>query len=264
VIDSYRGIEFSTKAVVCQLRNRQKVYLSISSARYAPSIPVAEFVMNKGHGVARTVPVFCIEDYCVYYFCIKELENVLCVNRTRNTFGGWSLGGKFRQQETSEIECEITEYGRYSFNPQAWTRAFGEFNSLLFSQLDQGNYSHVLQFDLSNFYDSVRLDTLERWIREEADSEKGWIITLLFYLLNQWNRRNTGLQPQAVDKLNSKRSQPIDFAERLKLLGEKSVHNAYHHEVLAFAISIKDRELGAYCESRLASLEMQMKTNQIS
>src|SRR5450759_918267 len=77
-------------------------------------------------------------------------------------------------------------------------RAFGEFNSLLFSQLDQGNYSHVLQFDLSNFYDSVRLDMLERWIREEADSDKGWVITLLFYLLNQWNRRNTGLHPQAV------------------------------------------------------------------
>lgn len=174
------------------------VYAEISSARYAPSIPEAEIVMNKGHGVARTVPVFCIEDYCVYYFCIKELENVLCVNRTPNTFGGWTLGGRLRQQENTDIECELTEYGRYSFNPRAWTHAFGEFNSLLFAQLDQGNYSHVLQFDLSNFYDCVRLDTLERWIREEADSEKGWIITLLFYLLNQWNRRNTGLHPQSV------------------------------------------------------------------
>jgi hypothetical protein len=46
------------------------VYAAISSARYAPSIPEAEIVVNKGHGVARTVPVFCIEDYCVYYFCI--------------------------------------------------------------------------------------------------------------------------------------------------------------------------------------------------
>ena len=73
-----------------------------------------------------------------------------------------------------------------------------EFNSLLFSQLSQENYTHVLQFDLSNFYDCVRLDILERWIREEANSEKGWIVTLLFYLLNQWNRRNTGLHPQAV------------------------------------------------------------------
>lgn len=175
-----------------------RVYATISSSRYAPSIPEAEIVINKGHGVARTVPVFCVEDYCVYYFCIKELEDVLCVNRTPNTFGGWTLGGSFRKKEDADIECELTEYGRYSFNPRAWTHAFGEFNSLLFAQLDEGNYSHVLQFDLSNFYDCVRLDTLERWIREEADSEKGWIVTLLFYLLNQWNRRNTGLHPQSV------------------------------------------------------------------
>ena len=103
----------------------ERIYASIASARYAPNIPEAEIVMNKGHGVARTVPVFGIEDYCVYYFCIKELEDVLCGNRTGNTFGGWTLGGKLRVRETSEIECELTEYGRYSFNPQAWTQAFG-------------------------------------------------------------------------------------------------------------------------------------------
>lgn len=416
----------------------EKVYSSISSSHYAPSIPEAEIVINKGHGVARTVPVFCMEDYCVYYFCIKELEDVLCVNRTNNTFGGWTLGGKFRQQENSEIECELTEYGRYSFNPLAWIKAFGEFNSLLYSQLDHGNYSHVLEFDLSNFYDSVRLDMLERWIREEADSKKGYIITLLFYLLNQWNRRNTGLHPQTVgipqdaladcsrilanyylqkyDKfaaticakagalyfryaddqmillndpakvdgllllltrhldryglrvnqkkvvlwtatelqqhrcrsiqalfvqkgdnqnsvlvrkfvdavlaipmgdmektwnrglplfnrllwanleslpsniferivvrltseeyllladhkklervhyLNSKRSWPIDLATRLQKLGEKSVHNAYHHEALTFAISIKDAALKTFFEGRLASLEQQMTEDKI-
>ncbi len=416
----------------------ERVYESISSARYAPSIPETEIVMNKGHGVARTVPVFCIEDYSVYYFCIKELEDVLCGNRTDNTFGGWTLGGMLRQQEKSEIECELTEYGRYSFNPHAWTHAFGEFNSLLFSQLDQGNYSHVLQFDLSNFYDSVRLDMLERWIREESNSEKGWVITLLFYLLNHWNRRNTGLHPQAVglpqdaladcsrilsnyylqkydkfaaivcakagalyfrysddqmillndpDKvdsllllltrhldryglrvnqkkvelwqvaelqqyrfrsiqalfarkgdsknpvvvrkfvdaylaipigdlekswnsglpllnrllwanleslpcsvfekivvrltsdeyllgadhkklervhyLNSMRSSPINLAKRLQKLGEKSVHNSYHHEALTFATSIKDGTLKMFFECRLASLEQQMTEDEI-
>ncbi len=411
----------------------ETIYLSVSSARYAPSIPEAEIVINKGHGVARTVPVFAIQDYCVYYFCIKNLEDILCGNRTQNTFGGWTLGGKFRRQEESEIECELTDYGRYSFNPQAWMQVFGEFNSLLFSQLDQENYTHVLQLDLSNFYDSVRLDILERWIREEADSSKGWIITLLFYLLNHWNRRNTGLHPQAVglpqdaladcsrilanyylqryDKfaanicgkigamyfryaddqmillndpskvelllllltrnldrfglrvnqkkvvlwespklqqhrcrsiqaifankgdnqnpilvrqfvkhylaipemdlantwnsgmpllnrllwsnleslpgglfeklllrftsdqylrladhrklerinyLNSKRSTAIDFPKRLRDLGEQSVHNAYHHEVLAFAISMKDADLTTVINSRLTFLQQQM------
>jgi hypothetical protein len=176
----------------------KNVHSSIFSARYSASIPEAEFIMNKGYGVARTVPIFCIEDYCVYYFCIKELEDVLCKKRTPNTFGGWSLGGEFRRKEHREIECEASDYGRYSFNPLAWVQAFGEFNSILFAQLDKEHYSHILQFDLSNFYDSVRLDILERWIREESPQEKGWVITLLFYLLNNWNRRNTGLHPQSV------------------------------------------------------------------
>lgn len=202
--DFWRG--FSNKAFPIKIPKSKyarrvivdSVYNSIKSAQYGPSIPEAELIINKGYGVARTIPVFCIKDYCVYYFCIKELEGVLCGNRTKNTFGGWTLGGKLRQQESDEIECENTDYGRYSFNPLAWTRVFGEFNSLLFSQLENKKYKYVLAFDLSNFYDCVRLDMLERWIREESNSDKGWIIALLFYLLNQWNRKRTGLHPQAV------------------------------------------------------------------
>lgn len=121
----------------------QRVYESIISARYSPNIPEAEIIKNKGHGIARTVPIFCIEDYIVYFFCIKELEDVLCGNRTLNTFGGWTLGGKIRSQEAEEIESEATEYGRYSFNPNAWREAFGEFNALLFAQIESRKYPHT-------------------------------------------------------------------------------------------------------------------------
>lgn len=177
----------------------RKVFEAVRSARYAPSIPEAEIVMNKGHGVARTIPVFCIEDYIVYYFCIKELEEVISGNRTDHTFGGWTLGGRLRKLEDIDVECDTGfSSARYAFNPRAWTAAFGEFNSLLFAQLETGDFTHVVQFDLSNFYDCVRLDILERWIREDASAEKGWVIALLFYFLNQWNRRNTGLHPQGV------------------------------------------------------------------
>ena len=177
----------------------REVFESVNSARYAPSIPEDEIVINKGYGVARTVPVFCIDDYIVYYFCIKELEEIISGNPTENTFGGWSLGGQLREQERRNVEADIGFYGaRFAFDPGAWTTAFGEFNSLLFAQLETGDYTHVLQFDLSNFYDCVRLDILERWIREASPQEKGWIIALLFYFLNQWNRRNTGLHPQGV------------------------------------------------------------------
>src|SRR5688572_5487011 len=91
-IEVPKTLEEKTKLV-------NEVFEFISSARYAPKIPETELIMNKGYGVARTVPVFSIHDYCVYYYCIKELEETLCVNRTPNTFGGWSLGGKLRKKE---------------------------------------------------------------------------------------------------------------------------------------------------------------------
>lgn len=177
----------------------REVFEAVRSANYSPSVPEAEIVLNKGFGVARTVPVFCIEDYIVYYFCIKELEGVISGNRTENTFGGWSLGGAIRKQEQEDLSGDTGFYAsRYSFNPRAWQRAFGEFNALLFSQLETEAYSHVLQFDLTNFYDCIRLDILERWIREDSSADQSWIVALLFYFLNQWNRRNTGLHPQRV------------------------------------------------------------------
>ena len=178
----------------------ESVYNEVKTSRYAPSLPENEIFMNKGHGVARIIHVFSIKDYCIYYFCIKELEDVLCRNRVENTFGGWTLGGKIRKKEQEEIEgeCEGANYGKFSFNPLAWAKAFGEFNSLLFSQLDQKNYSHILQFDIANFYDTIRLDILERWIREDSPSSKGFIVSLLFYFLNHWNRHNTFLEHQSV------------------------------------------------------------------
>ena len=181
-----------------KLKIVKEVYNSIQNARYSPGVPNEEIIRNKGYGVARIIPVFAIQDYCIYYFCIKSLEEILCINRVENTFGGWSLGGQMRKLENQEIENELTFYGRYSFNPDAWRIAFREFNSILFSQLETKKYSFILQFDLSNFYDSIRLDILERRLREKVNENKSWIIALLFFFLNNWNRKNTGLYPQTV------------------------------------------------------------------
>ena len=170
------------------------VFIEIENKTYFPSPPEITLYEDKGGGVARIIPVFSVKDILVYYFCVKELESVLAVNRTQNTFGGWTLGGKLRRAE----DADMTDYSRYSINPKAWTEAFGQFNSTLYSQLDTGIYSHILQFDLSNFYDSVRLDLLERWIREEADPSKSEVISLLFFFLNFWNRVNLNLEGQTV------------------------------------------------------------------
>lgn len=164
------------------------VYDDIVNNKYRPSRPECDVLINKGDGVARITHVFSIRDSMVYYFCIKELESILCKNRIPNTFGGWSLGGKIRKAEELEIEKETeNQYGRYSFNPQAWSRQFGDFNSLLFSQLETAKYSHAIQFDLANFYDLIRLDILEKWIRDEVNPEKEYVVDLLFQFLANWD-----------------------------------------------------------------------------
>ena len=53
------------KMPVEKLQLLDSVFDEIESARYVPGIPEAELVMNKGHGMARTIPVFSMQDYCV-------------------------------------------------------------------------------------------------------------------------------------------------------------------------------------------------------
>jgi hypothetical protein len=69
---------------------------------------------------------------------------------------------------------------------------------------------------------------------------------------------------ERIHYLNSKRMTPINLITRLQELGDKSVHNAYHHEVLAFAISTKHSALKRFFKVRLASLERQMNTLEIA
>ncbi len=176
----------------------KEIFSKIQNRAYTPDLPLLEIIENKGYGVARVIPVFTLQDYCVYYYCVKKLEIILAGNRTPNTFGGWSMGGVSRKRENLEIDLQLQNYGRYSFNPNAWIKEFGDFNAKLYSQLDTGLYTHAIQFDLSNFYDSIRLDVLERWIREDAPSEASQVISTLFYFLNFWNRANNDFNPQMV------------------------------------------------------------------
>lgn len=179
------------------------VYDEISKWIYAPSIPKKYLYDDKWFSVTRSIPIFEVKDYCVYYYCIRKIEHLVAINRTENTFGWWSLGGQVRALEEVEINARKESYdehenmmaerydvsiSEYSFNPKAWRQAYWEFNEKIKATYLESSYPYVLEFDISNFYDCVRLDLLELWIREIADSSLTEIINLLFYFLNNWNR----------------------------------------------------------------------------
>jgi hypothetical protein len=187
----------------------KSVYDSIVTKKYYPSTPIKYIDIDKGNGVTRTVPVLDIKDYCIYYFCIKILESKIAINRIPNTFGGWTLGGVMRQSENDEISFsqpsvdnvdDLIEESMnpYSFNPYAWSRVYGDFNSKLYATAKIYKGSFVAELDIANFYDSVRLDILENKIRELSNSNESYIVSLLFHLLNYWNREVNFYNKQIV------------------------------------------------------------------
>jgi len=181
----------------------KNLYKEIQERRYYPSIPHCYIDRDKGNGVTRVIPVFTLKDYCVYYYCIKKIEDKIAYNRIENTFGGWTLGGLMRKSENDEMEKRRKNFNRYedfiselhgvsiseySFNPAAWARAYGDLNSKLYATAKETNYKYVAELDIANFYDSIRLDILEMRIREIVNKKYAYIVSLLFHFLNYWNR----------------------------------------------------------------------------
>ncbi|MFC1645997.1 RNA-directed DNA polymerase, partial [Candidatus Omnitrophota bacterium] len=189
------------------------LYDEILKRKYYPSIPNCYIDRDKGRGVTRIIPVFILKDYCVYYYCIKKIEDKIAYNRVENTFGGWTLGGLMRKSENDEIEKRRRHFNRhkdfmaelhgisvseYSFNPVAWAKAYGDLNAKLYANARLGNYKYVAELDIANYYDSIRLDILEMKIREIVNEEHADIISLLFHFLNFWNRNTNLYNKQTV------------------------------------------------------------------
>lgn len=201
------------KTKATRLEILTKVYEAIASKRYFPLPPERFIDMDKGNCVTRMIPVFHLEDYIVYYYCIKKLEEKIAINRVPNTFGGWSLGGIMRTSENDEITKRKEDYdtyedfladlngisvGSYSFNPQGWVKAYGELNAKLFATAKEQDFNILAEMDIANFYDSIRLDILENNIRAVSESKDIEIVNLLFMFLNNWNRENNEFNKQTV------------------------------------------------------------------
>ena len=181
------------------------LWKDLQERRYYPSIPKDIIYKEKANWVPRIIPVFEIKDYCLYYFCIKQLEDRIARNRTPNTFWWWSLGWSIRQSEENEIneqetlyhefEDEMANYydvsvSQYSFNPRWWSKAYGDFNWKLKTTIESGIFDYCVEFDISNFYDNINLELLEIAIREITDIEDRQTVAILFHFLQYWNRRN--------------------------------------------------------------------------
>lgn len=174
----------------------------LKRSEYFPGLPLTVKETNKGHGVARQIPIFNLADYSVFYYCVRKLEYVIAKNRVNGTYGGWSMGGKIRQREAEEEpdgEYPLT----YSYNPAAWAKYYGDYNAHVYAKLQEliaekkQNYI-VYELDIANFYDNIQHPILENKIRRDADYTESGVMDLLMYFLGYSNRHVTQYQKRTV------------------------------------------------------------------
>src|SRR5262249_51770567 len=135
----------------------------ISKRNYTASVPRDYIVLNKHNYVTRIVPTFSYRDACVYFFCIKRLEEYIAGNRVEGTFGGWQLGNSIRKKEDEEsagMYVPTTSYNRFQYS-----KHWRDYQKLAYKYSWLGEFNYFLKFDIANFYDTINLRLLENKIR---------------------------------------------------------------------------------------------------
>lgn len=169
--------------------------MKVEKMQYVPLPPRAYVVSHKQNLVVRFVPTMVREDYCIYFFCIKSLEDEIAENRVRGTFGGWRLGGRMRAMENFDDPPSMP-YSTY--NRFGWKLAWTEYQKRAYRFYLDEKHQYFIIFDIANFYDSISLSRLELLIRETAPKRKTRIVNLLFYFLCNWGKRDSNYERQST------------------------------------------------------------------
>lgn len=164
------------------------LYTQVSNFTYTPSHARGNILVNKKNGVTRFIPTFNRKDYCIFYFCIKLLENEIAINKVQDTFGGWPLGSQIKLLNEQEfIELEYAPFN--SINELAWAQEWRSFQNIAQKYSESSEYNFFINLDIANFYDTINLAILERKIRNSVPNNKQDIVTLLFHFLQNWDKR---------------------------------------------------------------------------
>ena len=175
----------------------EQLHKDVTDFTYTPSHPRDYIVFNKYNGIPRYVPTFTRKDYCVYFLCVKLLENEIAFNRVEGTFGGWTLGNPIRLKEEQEkIEFDYIPFN--TLNDLSWAEEWRSFQNIAKTYKDHDDYKYFTNIDIANFYDTINLSILERKIRHCVTKSKQDVVTLLFHFLHNWNKKLEGYSSKTI------------------------------------------------------------------
>lgn len=171
----------------------------INAHEYNFSTPIYYFVPKK-KGVLRKVKIYDIKDICIYYYCVKKIQDKLTkkIKENENVFGGFRFSSdnksitaeKVQQQNDALNELELYDYEYETFlSEYQYRKEWSDYQNMAREAHEQ--YDYYIHIDIAHFYDDVNLDILEKEIRHTVDDQTP-IIDLLFYFLRTSEKRDLG------------------------------------------------------------------------
>ncbi len=219
-----------------------ELYDEIRDMNYSPSKCVGYLMINKQNNVPRIIPVLSAKDYFLYYFCIKILEKELTEGRVKGTYGGWSMGNLIRKMEDQE-SLLLQSYGSLdSLNPYKWAKYWKQFQKKAYDFAQVSNKKCIVKFDIANFYNNINLKKLKEKIILRISNNKKPVLDLLFFFLENWDKKFSGYFPRNVgipmDKIGDCSRILANFYLQEYDLNMRNLCEKYNTEYLRYADDI--------------------------
>ena len=154
-------------------------HLQLSS--YSVSTPVY-YYFPKSKGILRRVKIYRLKDICVYYYCVKKLENKLVdkIREISTAFGGFKFS-KDNKSWNNEVLMHFDEGEHESIiSRDNYRQEWKDYTKMALEAYKKG-FKKYIHIDKAHFYDDKNLEILEKEVRNIKIDQKDKI-DLLFYL----------------------------------------------------------------------------------
>lgn len=174
-----------------------EVAKNLNSFEHHFSKPFYNYI-PKAHGILRKIKSYTLADTCIYYYCVKQLEDLLSneIKKTNHVFGGFRF--------TKDLKVSKKYLDELAFDPEYgsvlaennFREEWSDYQNLAQS-LYERHYDLYIHIDVAHFYDDINLDILENKLRDVAIN-KSKIIDLLFNFLRLSDKTDLGYIPSSV------------------------------------------------------------------
>lgn len=136
----------------------------------------------KVEGIIRPVMAMTLSDSSIYYYCLKMIQNRLVerVAEVEHVYGGFRITEQL-QMDPVELNDLVYDPNYEGFTSYNYRKAWSDYQNLA-KRLSEADFDYYLHLDIAHFYDAIRIDVLEREVRNVASDSVG-VVDLLFYFL---------------------------------------------------------------------------------